>query len=442
VTGGTRNGSGTLVVRVTSVAAQSVLARLQQLVEDAQRDKAPLQRIADRISSIFVPAVLMGAAVTFLTWWLVIGNLGKAVLSALAVLLVACPCAMGLAAPVAMMVGCGRAAALGIFIRSGDILERLASVDQVVFDKTGTLTERHAQVTMLVTIPSMTPDELVALAAAVESENDHPIATAITARADDGAPVEPVRAEDVRTVPGEGVTGVVGGRKIRVSRLTPDALPASIAVPVAEHHQRGETVVVVTADGAVLGAIAVTTPLRAEAAPAVSRLRAIGLPSAILSGDSEPAVRVVADELGIDTARSALSPADKVAAVSTLVDQGHRVLMVGDGVNDAPALAAAEVGIAMGTGTDVAIESAGLTLLKGDLMGIVRARRLSAATMSNIRQNLLFAFMYNAAGEPIAAGVLYPMFGILLSPIMGAAAMALSSVSVVGNALRLRHVKL
>jgi heavy metal translocating P-type ATPase len=433
VNGGTRNGSGTLVVRVTSVAAQSVLARLQQLVEDAQREKAPLQRIADRISSIFVPAVLLGAAVTFLTWWLVIGNLGKAVLSALAVLLVACPCAMGLAAPVAMMVGCGRAAALGIFIRNGDILERLASVDQVVFDKTGTLTERHAQVTMVVAIPSMTPDELVALAAAVESENDHPIATAITARAGDVAPAEPVRAEDVRTVPGEGVTGVVAGRRIRVSRLVPDALPASIAVPVAEHHQRGETVVLVTSDDAVLGAIAVTTPLRAEAAPAVARLRAIGLPSAILSGDSQPAVQTVADELGIDSARSALSPADKVEAVTTLGRQGHRVLMVGDGVNDAPALAAADVGCAIGSGSEAALANSDLALLGNDLEGVPAAVGLARSTYAVIVQNFGWAMGYNVSALPLAA------FG-LLDPLVAALAMGLSSVIVVLNSLRLTRV--
>ncbi len=307
VTGGTRNGGGVLVVRVDSVAGESVLARLQRLVDDAQRDKAPLQRLADRISSVFVPAVLVGSALTFLAWWLVVGNPGQAVLSALAVLLVACPCAMGLAAPVAMMVGCGRAAALGIFIRNGDVLERLAKVDGVAFDKTGTLTERHAEVTAVTAVPGATTGEVLALAAAVEAESEHPIASAITLAASD-ATGSPIPAVDVHAVLGVGVVGTVDAHSVRVGRMVPEDLPAPLQAGVVERYRRGETVVMVERDGVPLGAIAVTTPLRPEAGTAVERLHAMGLRSAVLSGDSEPAVRAVAGALGIEDARSGLSP--------------------------------------------------------------------------------------------------------------------------------------
>ena len=313
VTGGTRNGDGVLVMRVGTVAGESVLARLQRLVDEAQRDKAPLQRLADRISAVFVPAVLIGSALTFVAWWLVAGNSGQAVLSALAVLLVACPCAMGLAAPVAMMVGCGRAAALGIFIRNGDVLERLAGVDGVAFDKTGTLTERHAEVTAVTAVPGTTAGEVVALAAALETESDHPIATAIVTAA--GARDDLAPAVAVRSQPGVGVAGTVGGRAVRVGRMVPGELPSSLRGDVDDHHRRGETVVAVERDGEPIGMIALTTPLRPEAGSAVTRLSAMGLWSVILSGDSEPAVATVAAALGIDDARSSLTPAGKLAAL-------------------------------------------------------------------------------------------------------------------------------
>jgi heavy metal translocating P-type ATPase len=428
VTGGTRNGSGVLVVRVEAVAAESVLARLQRLVEDAQRDKAPLQRIADRISSVFVPAVLLGAAVTFLAWWLVVGDLGKAVLSGLAVLLVACPCAMGLAAPVAMMVGCGRAAALGIFIRNGDVLERLSKVDQVVFDKTGTLTERHAEVTFVAGVPGVGADEVLATAAAVEAESDHPIAVAIRAAGPTGT-----RATDLRSIPGSGVSGTVDGHRVEVSRLVGARLPAPLRLPVAERFERGETVVVVERDGEVLGAIAVTTPLRPEAEPAVTHLRSMGLPSSILSGDSEPAVRTVAAELGIASARSGLSPEGKVDALAALRHASHRVVMVGDGVNDAPALAAADVGCAIGSGSEAALANSDVALLGNDLQGVPAAIAVAGSTYSVIIQNFGWAMGYNVAALPLAACG-------LLDPLVAAIAMGLSSVIVVLNSLRLTRL--
>jgi len=428
VTGGTRNGSGALVVRVTTMASESVLARLQRLVEDAQRDKAPLQRVADRISSVFVPAVLLGAAATFLIWWLAVGNLGRAVLSGLAVLLVACPCAMGLAAPVAMMVGCGRAAALGIFIRNGDVLERLAKVDAVVFDKTGTLTERHAVVSLVAAAPGTTDDEVLALAAAVEADSDHPIALAITSASDGAA-----RATDVRTRPGIGVEGMVDGHRIEVGRLVESRIPAALGPGVLERFRRGETVVVVERDGSVIGAIAVTTPVRPEAAPAVAHLATMGISSSILSGDSAPAVATVAGELGIVTAQSGLSPSGKVDALARQRADGVRALMVGDGVNDAPALATADVGCAIGSGSEAALANSDIALLGNDLQGVPAAIGVAGSTYAVIIQNFGWAMGYNVSALPLAA------FG-LLDPLVAAVAMGLSSVIVVLNSLRLARL--
>jgi heavy metal translocating P-type ATPase len=437
VTGGTRNGDGVLVVRVSSVAAESVLARLQRLVDDAQRDKAPLQRLADRISSVFVPLVLAGSALTFLGWWLVGGNAGQAVLSALAVLLVACPCAMGLAAPVAMMVGCGRAAALGIFIRSGDVLERLAKVDGVAFDKTGTLTERHAVVTSVAALAGIGSDRVLALAAAVEAESEHPIASAIRAAAPEadgaGAIVGVGPASDVRSLPGVGVVGTVAGSSVRVGRLEPEQLPSPLRPGIMERYQAGETVVVVEQDGATVGAIALTTPLRPEARPAVDHLAAMGLPSSILSGDAEPAVRTVAAALGIRDARSGLSPAGKLAALGEMRDHSRRMVMVGDGVNDAPALAAADVGCAIGSGSDAALANSDVALLGNDLQGVPAAVGVASSTYSVIVQNFGWAMGYNVSALPLAA------FG-LLDPLVAALAMGLSSVIVVLNSLRLARL--
>jgi heavy metal translocating P-type ATPase len=446
VTGGTRNGEGVLVVRVETVAGESVLARLQRLVDDAQRDKAPLQRLADRISSVFVPAVLVGSALTFLGWWLVAGNAGQAVLSALAVLLVACPCAMGLAAPVAMMVGCGRAAALGIFIRNGDVLERLAKVDGVVFDKTGTLTERHAVVTLVTAIPGTTVEGVLGLAAAVEAESEHPIASAITAAADGGAgsgdgavlalptvAVASPAAIDVRSLPGVGVLGTVGSHSVRVGRMVPDQLPSTLRSGIVERYEQGETVVVVERDGTPIGAIALTTPLRPEARPAVDHLAAMGLRSIILSGDSDPAVQTVAATLGIEDARSGLSPAGKLDALTELRGRPRRLVMVGDGVNDAPALAAADVGCAIGSGSEAALANSDVALLGNDLEGVPAAIGVAGSTYSVIVQNFGWAMGYNVSALPLAA------FG-LLDPLVAAIAMGLSSIIVVLNSLRLARL--
>jgi heavy metal translocating P-type ATPase len=425
VTGGTRNGSGILVIRVDAVAAESVLAHLQRLVEDAQRDKAPLQRIADRISSVFVPGVLIGAAVTFVTWWLVVGNLGKAVLSGLAVLLVACPCAMGLAAPVAMMVGTGRAAAMGIFVRNAEVLERLAKVNSVVFDKTGTLTERYAQVTLVAAEQGNSEYELLSLAAAVEAESEHPIGLAIT-----GAARSRGMASDVHAMPGSGVSGTVDGHRIEVSRMIPSRLSPALEQVVAQRHDRGETVVMLQRDGETMGVIAISTPLRREARSAVDHLAAMGLTSAVLSGDSEPAVSTVATELGVSDAQAGLSPAGKVQALEVMRQQSRRVVMVGDGVNDAPALAAADVGIAIGSGSQAALANSDIALLGNDLQGVPAAVGVAGATYSVIVENFGWAMGYNVSALPLAA------FG-LLDPLIAAIAMGLSSLLVVLNSLRL-----
>ena len=428
VTGGTRNGSGVLVVRVAVVASESVLAHLQRLVEESQRDKAPLQRLADRVSRVFVPAVLLCAASTFLLWWFVVGDHDVAVLSGLAVLLVACPCAMGLAAPMAMMVGCGRAAALGIFVRNGDVLERLSRVDTVVFDKTGTLTEHHAVVTEVMPVVGVDRGDVLAAAAAVEVESDHPIALAIRA-----ACASPSRAEDVRVIPGVGVEGVIDGQCVKVSRFDPSRLPGSLVADVTSHWSRGESVVIVERGPEVIGAIAVATPLRSEAQHSVRRLHDLDVKTAILSGDSRPAVEAVGAQLGIDQFEAGLSPGDKVTALRILHHEGHRVLMVGDGVNDAPSLAIADVGCAIGSGSDAALANSEVALLGNDLDGVPAAVSLARATYSVILQNFGWAIGYNVAALPLAAAG-------LIDPLVAAAAMGLSSLLVVGNSLRLARL--
>ncbi len=425
VTGGTRNGWGPLVVRADALASESVLSRLQHLVEEAQREKAPLQRLADRVSRVFVPSVLALAAATLLFWWFVVGNHDTAVLSALSVLLVACPCAMGLAAPMAMMVGCGSASALGIFVRNGDVLERLSRVDTVVFDKTGTLTERHAVVTGVVPAPGTGRDELLDTAAAVEAESDHPIASAILAESRGS-----MQGNEVQVVPGIGVSGLVDGAKVQVSRLEPSRLPASLASGVAARYATGDTVVLVERNGEVLGAIAVATPLRSEAAPSVHQLHEMGLKTAILSGDSAHAVGSIGSELGIDESQAALSPAGKVDALRALRGEAGSVLMVGDGVNDAPALAAADIGCAIGSGSEAALANSDVALLGNDLFGVPAAVHLARATYAVILQNFGWAIGYNVAALPLAA------IG-LIDPLVAALAMGMSSLLVVANSLRL-----
>ena len=375
-----------------------------------------------------MPAVLIGAVLTFFTWWVVVGNPGRAVLSSLAVLLVACPCAMGLAAPVAMMVGCGRAATLGIFLRNGDVLERMAKVDQVVFDKTGTLTERHAVVASVVSVPGFTADEVLSLAAAVEADSQHPIALAVMRAGESG-----VRATDVHALPGVGVTGLLDGHRIAVGKLDCSALPGSIEGAVTERCQRGETMVAVEKDHAIVGVIAIATPLRPEALAAVRRLQELGLSPVILSGDSTQAVHTVATELGITSAHGDLSPAGKVDALTSMRRDSKHVLMVGDGINDAPALAAADVGCAIGSGSEAALANSDVALLGNDLQGVPAALGIAGSTYTVILQNFGWAMGYNVSALPLAA------FG-LLDPLVAAIAMGLSSVLVVLNSLRLARL--
>jgi len=428
VTGGTRNGSGALVVRVDAIAAESVLARMQHLVDQAQRDKPPMQQLADRISGVFVPAVLALAAAAFLGWWLWDGNFGIAVLSAVAVLLVACPCAMGLATPVAMMVGTGRASALGILIRSGDALERLARVDTVAFDKTGTLTERFARVTAVAAVAPLDEDRLLALASALEAESEHPIAIAIREAA---APTSP--ATDVEVLPGTGVTGSVDGRRVAVGRLDGSPLPAALRDTLAAANRRGDTVVAVSADGELVGLVAVATPVRPDAAPAVAALHDMGLQTVILSGDAAPAVDAVAGALHIDSVVSGLLPAQKLDALRALQAGGRRVVMVGDGVNDAPALVAADVGCAVGSGSEVALANSDVALLGSDLHGVGAAIGIAGSTAAIIVQNFGWAMGYNLSAIPLAAAG-------LLDPLVAALAMGLSSLIVVLNSLRLMRL--
>jgi heavy metal translocating P-type ATPase len=428
VTGGTRNGAGALVVRVGTIAVQSVLARMQRLVEDAQRDKPPTQKLADRISGVFVPVVLVGAAVTFLAWWLVDGNFGTAVLSGVAVLLVACPCAMGLATPVAMMVGTGRASALGILVRSGDALEGLARADTVVFDKTGTLTERFASVTGVASVTDVSDDRVLALASAVEVENEHPIAVAIRGAA---APIGP--ASGVEVLPGSGVRGTVQARSVVVGRLDGGSLPAPLHAALSAYEDRGDTVVSVTCDDRVIGIIAVATPIRSDAAPAIAALHRMGLKTAILSGDAAPAVTAVAATLGIDSVRSGLSPAQKLEALQAMQADHHRVVMVGDGVNDAPALAAADIGCAVGSGSEAALANSDVALLGSDLEGVPGAVGIATSTSAVIVQNFGWAMGYNLSALPLAAAG-------LLDPLIAAIAMGFSSLIVVLNSLRLARL--
>jgi P-type Cu+ transporter len=428
VTGGTRNGSGVLVMRVSTLAGETVLSRMQRLVEEAQQDKPPLQRLADRISAVFVPAVLGGALVTFLAWWLGDGNLGTAVLSAVAVLLVACPCAMGLAAPVALMVGCGRASALGILLRSGDTLERLARADTVAFDKTGTLTQRSAEVIGVVPADGYDVHEVLSLAAAVERENDHPLALAISNAA--SGPVR--RAEDVTVLPGVGVRGTVEGQEVAVGIPGTD-LPPALLAQLGAHLNRGETVVEIRRAGTVVGLVAVTAPLKPEARAAVARLHAMGLRSIVLSGDSAEAVHTVAAFLEIDRAEARLTPLQKLDALRKLQGGHHRVVMVGDGINDAPALAAADVGCAIGSGAEAALESSDVALLGNDLLGVPAAIAVARSTSSVILQNFGWAMGYNLSALPLAAAG-------LLDPLVAAVAMGLSSLIVVLNSLRLTRL--
>jgi P-type Cu+ transporter len=443
VIGGTMNSSGAFVMRADKVGRDTVLAQIVQMVAQAQRSRAPVQRLADQVSGWFVPLVIAIAALAFVAWavWGPEPRLAYGLVAAVSVLIIACPCALGLATPMSIMVGVGRGAHAGVLIKNAEALERLEKVDTLVVDKTGTLTEGKPKVVALKLAPGVSEDALLKLAASLERGSEHPLAAAIVRAAADRN-LALAKVEGFDSVAGKGVTGTVNGRKI-VLGARPMMQAAGIDVGALagvadELRGDGATVIFVAFDGKATGVIAIADPVKATSSDAVRALKEMGVRITMLTGDNRATAEAVARKLGIAEIEAEVLTQDKGKVVERLRKQGRVVAMAGDGVNDALALAAADVGIAMGTGTDVAIESAGVTLLSGDLRGIVAARRLSQATMRNIRQNLLFAFIYNAAGVPIAAGVLYPTFGLTLSPIVAAAAMALSSVSVVANALRLR----
>ena len=448
VTGGTINqGGGQLVIVAEKVGADTMLSRIVHAVADAQRSRAPVQRLADRISAVFVPAVIAVAVVAFAAWAL-IGpepKLAHALAVAVSVLIIACPCALGLATPMSVMVGLGRGAQAGVLIRNAEALERLEKVDTLIIDKTGTLTEGKPAVTAVISAPGFTEAEVLRLAAGVEQASEHPYARAITAAAKARRLNYPPAA-DFEALPGKGVSGQVEGRTIAVGRaafLRDRGIDPSLLESTAEGLRRqGATVLFAGVDGRLAGIVVVGDPIRASTRAALDALRKEGIRIVMATGDSRLTAVAVALRLGITDVAAEVLPEQKSEIVASHKKAGRIVAMAGDGINDAPALALADVGIAMGTGTDIAMESAEVTLLHGDLSGIVRARRLSKATMHNIRQNLFFAFFYNAAGVPIAAGVLYPIFGVLLSPVIAAAAMTFSSVSVILNALRLRVLRL
>src|SRR3984957_5105186 len=447
VTGGTVNGTGTFVMRAERVGSETLLAQIVRMVSEAQRSRAPVQKLADRVAAYFVPTVVVIAVLTFIIW-AIFGpapKMAHGLLNAVAVLIIACPCALGLATPMAIMVGTGRGALAGILIKNAESLEILEKVDTVVVDKTGTLTEGKPRVTSVLPAPGVDEAHVLEIAAGLERASEHPLAAAILAAAKDRG-IEIGTATDFLSLTGKGITGHIGPN---TAALGNRALLADLQIPLGPLDDRakpleaeGQTAMFVAAGGKAIGAIGVSDPIKPTTAEAIDRLHRDGIRIVMLTGDSRATAESVARKLKIDSVEAQILPNQKAEIVNRLKGEGHIVAMAGDGVNDAPALAAANVGIAMGTGTDVAIESAGITLLKGDLVGIARARALSRATMRNIHQNLFFAFAYNALGVPIAAGILYPLFGLLLSPILASAAMTFSSVSVITNALRLRRVTL
>ena len=445
VTGGTVNGTGTIVIEARRVGKDTLLAQIVRMVTEAQRSRAPIQRLADTVSAWFVPAVIAAAIVTFIVW-ATVGpepRLAHALVNAVAVLIIACPCALGLATPMSIMVGTGRGAELGVLIRDAQALEILERITSLVVDKTGTLTEGKPTLVGVETLPEYDETTMLRLAASLEHVSEHPLAASVVAGAR-ARSITPGSVEQFVSVTGRGVTGRVEGRAVAIGNVP---YLESLRVDVAElarraepRYREGQTVVFVAIDGQPAGLLAVTDPIKPAAREAVQVLRNEGISVVMVTGDRRATADAVARAVGIDRVEAEVLPAQKADVVARLQREGQRVAMAGDGINDAPALAKADVGIAMGTGTDVAMESAAVTLVKGDLRGIVRARRLSRVTMRNIRQNLFFAFAYNVLGVPVAAGVLYPVFGLLLSPMIASAAMTFSSVSVIANALRLRRV--
>ncbi|MSP67317.1 MAG: heavy metal translocating P-type ATPase [Alphaproteobacteria bacterium] len=447
VTGATLNGTGTLVIQASRVGDETLLAQIVRLVAEAQRSRAPIQQLADQVSAWFVPAVIVIAAAAFVAWTVAgpAPAMAYGLVAAVSVLIIACPCALGLATPVSIMVATGRAARAGVLVRNAEALERLAAADVLVLDKTGTLTQGRPQVTAVEPAAGGDADEVLALAAALEKGSEHPLAAAIlAAAAAKGLTIPPVG--EFQALPGRGVRGRIAGRGVVLGNLRLaqelSADPGPLGPRITARQGAGETVMVLIVEARVAGLIAAADPVKADAAATLAALRAEGLETIMLTGDAAATAASVAARLGIKDVRAEVLPADKAAAVRALQAAGRRVVMAGDGINDAPALTAADVGIAMGTGADVAIESAGITLLGGEIAGVLRARRMALATLANIRQNLFLAFVYNALGVPLAAGVLYPAFGLLLSPVVAAAAMSLSSVSVIANALRLGRLRL
>jgi Cu+-exporting ATPase len=447
VIGATMVVNGTFTMRAERVGSETLLAQIVRMVGEAQRSRAPIQRLADRVAEYFVPAVVFAAVLTFAAWsvWGPEPRFAHALVNAVAVLIIACPCALGLATPMAIMVGAGVGAKAGVLIRNAEALERLARVDTLVVDKTGTLTEGRPAVTAIDPAPGWTEDDALRLAAAVERGSEHPLAAAVVAAAEQRhIPIGPV--DGFSSTTGKGVSGRVDGHQVDLGNLelmTARGIePGPLAARADRWRQDGQTVLVVAVDRQIAGLIAVADRIRPTTREAIHQLRADGLRIIMVTGDHRVSADAVARALDITEVRAEVLPADKRAVIVELQREGRRVAMAGDGINDAPALAEAGVGIAMGTGTDIAMGSAGITLVKGDLRGIVRARRLSRATMRNIRQNLFLAFVYNTMGVPVAAGVVYPIAGLLISPIWASAAMTLSSLSVIGNALRLRRVKL
>ena len=447
VVGATINGTGSFVMRAEKIGSETLLAQIVRMVSDAQRTRAPIQRLVDVVAGYFVPLVILVAAVTFVLW-AVYGpepRMAYALLNAVAVLIIACPCALGLATPMSIMVGTGRGASAGVLVRNAEALEILEKADTLVVDKTGTLTEGKPRLTMVVPVSNHTESEALRLAASLEQGSEHPLATAIVAGARDHN-VRLSKPIDFRSITGKGVMGTVDGHATAIGTV---ALLKDLSVDVGpllkqaeELRQKGQTVMFLAIDGQAAALIGIADSIKASASEAIQQLHGEGMRIVMLTGDSRTTAQAVARQLGIDRVHAEVLPEQKAAIVKELQQQGHVVAMAGDGINDAPGLAQAHVGIAMGTGTDVAMESAGVTLVKGDLRGIVRARRLSRGTMRNIRQNLWFAFGYNLLGVPVAAGLLYPFFGVLLSPMIASAAMTFSSVSVIGNALRLRSFQL
>jgi Cu+-exporting ATPase len=447
VTGGTVNGTGTFIMEVKRVGSDTLLAQIVRMVSEAQRSRAPIQRLADTVSAWFVPIVIAVAAVTFVVWtqYGPEPRLAHALVNAVAVLIIACPCALGLATPMSIMVGTGRGAEAGVLIRNAEALELFEKITTIVVDKTGTLTEGKPRLATVEPTSGFDAATVLRLTASLENVSEHPLAAAIVRGAQERQ-ISLLDVRDFESVTGKGVSGTVDGQRVAIGNVRHlEALgvdPGTLRDRAERLRREGQTVMFVVIDGRPAGLVGVADPVKTTTVEAIKALHAQGIKVVMLTGDNRTTAEAVARSVGIDQVEADVLPDQKAAVVKRLQQQGERVAMAGDGINDAPALAAADVGIAMGTGTDVAIESAGVTLIKGDLRGIVRARRLSRFTMQNIRQNLFFAFVYNVLGVPIAAGVLYPFLGLLLSPMLASAAMTFSSVSVIGNALRLRRATL